>query len=128
MKHNISLFTAACSLFLLLGTACSESAVQSPEAEPADVMTFQVNHPWTPAPTRVTETAFESGDQVGLYITDTQTLLEPGGNYVNNAPSVMITPNGLPRSLFIGIRVPTMYMLIIPMQPPLYLPAIIRSQ
>ena len=86
MKHNISLFTAACSLFLLLGTACSESAVQSPEAEPADVMNFQVNHPWTPAPTRVTETAFESGDQVGLYITDTQTLLEPGGNYVNNAP------------------------------------------
>lgn len=86
MKHTISLFTTTCCSLLLLVSACSESGVPAPEVDTTDVMRFQIQHPWSAVSTRVTDTAFEQGDQVGIYVTDAHTLLEPAGNYVNNFP------------------------------------------
>ena len=45
-------------------------------------MDIQFIHP--SAVTRATETAFESGDKIGLYVAETPAFLQVSGNYVNN--------------------------------------------
>jgi len=54
------------------------------EPEPTDsrmVMNFNFSHP---SQSRATETSFEVGDRVGLYVTDSKTEFEIAGNVVNN--------------------------------------------
>lgn len=44
-------------------------------------MTFNISHP---SQTRVTETAFETNDKIGLFVAEQTVPLEIGGNLVNN--------------------------------------------
>lgn len=75
-----------------LTTLASCSAEEGSEGIDPNVMQFQVSYPGEQAPsTRVTDTAFETGDRVGLFLTTANELLEASGNYVNNAP---LTNNG----------------------------------
>lgn len=74
------------SVLLMVGSGCSDNESPLPAAEDENVMTFNVMHPrQAVADSRVTTTAFESGDRVGLFITRKDTPLEVSGNYVNNA-------------------------------------------
>lgn len=74
------------AVLLSMGSGCSEDASPVNESENCDQMTFNVLHPRQAATgTKVTSTAFESGDQVGLFITQQDAPLEVSGNYVNNA-------------------------------------------
>lgn len=50
-------------------------------------MTFRVTYPYE---SRATDTAFEEGDSIGLFVANDSLPLEPSGNLVNNA---MITLN-----------------------------------
>ena len=81
MKPRHILHSAA-ALVLLAFAGCQQDAGQT---EPADgnVMTFNVTHPYQ---TRATTTAFETDDEIGLYVCQDGLPLEVGGNYVNNAP------------------------------------------
>lgn len=80
MKSNI----ISCILVALLGTgafSCS-SDVSEPEGIPGKMrMEFTFSHPES---TRVTETAFENGDNVGLFVCSHDIRLEIAGNVVNN--------------------------------------------
>lgn len=74
------------SVLLMVGSGCSDNESPLPAAEDENVMTFNVMHPrQAVVDSRVTTTAFESGDRVGLFITRKDTPLEVSGNYVNNA-------------------------------------------
>jgi hypothetical protein len=48
-------------------------------------MSIRFIHP--DAVTKVTSTAFESGDEIGLYVVETPAPLQVSGNYVNNLPA-----------------------------------------
>ena len=76
---SIILFAAALSAF-----ACNK--IETPEAADDGAMRFNVQYPATKA----TETAFEAGDKIGVYITayegSTPQALQLGGNYKNNNP------------------------------------------
>ena len=63
---------------LLLTISCQK---QGQIIEPG-VMDIQFIHPY--AVTRATETAFETGDKIGLYVVETPAPLQVSGNYVNN--------------------------------------------
>lgn len=82
MKNNIisCLFVA---LVVAGAVSCSsDSDIQEPnEQDGRMVMTFNFSHP---DGTRATETSFERGDEVGLYVCETSSPLEIGGNTVNN--------------------------------------------
>ena len=65
-------------LILLLSTSCQRQDTV-PAPAPMDI---QFIHPG--AVTRATETAFESGDKIGLYVVETPAPLQVSGNYVNN--------------------------------------------
>ncbi|MDO4163564.1 MAG: fimbrillin family protein [Bacteroides sp.] len=76
---------------LLAGSGCSNEAYLPDQGEAeadADRMTFLVAHPAQQTTTRVTSTAFEANDTIGLYITLQDQTLELADNYVNNAPLV----------------------------------------
>lgn len=75
------------AVLLAAGSGCSESNTPIAETENNDLMTFRILHPRQAAgtDTKVTSTAFESGDRVGLFITRQDAPLEVSGNYVNNA-------------------------------------------
>lgn len=82
MKHNIkSIISATC---LIVGlSSCSDESVQ----QPADIsdgkvaMEFTFSHP---SQSRATETSFENGDVVGLYVSEAESPLEIAGNTVSN--------------------------------------------
>lgn len=63
---------------LLCGLSCQK---QAPITTPAQ-MNIQFIHP--SAATKATDSAFESGDQIGLYVVETPAPLQVSGNYVNN--------------------------------------------
>jgi len=89
MKSNrLHIFSASALLVLLALGGCSESNELAPETDGNEIMTFNVQHPsqQQESVTRVTDTAFENGDRIGLFITGKDTPLEQSGNYVNNAP------------------------------------------
>lgn len=87
---NKCLYIAVVSFFLL---ACSSGAENGVDDEPTPP---QPEKPTVRIPigistyiTRVTETAFESGDRIGLYVVNrnddgSQNDLKPSGNYVDN--------------------------------------------
>lgn len=84
-------FALSMGLFSLT-TLAGCSSEEGSEGIDSNVMQFQVSYPGEQTPsTRVTDTAFESGDRVGLFLTTANELLESSGNYVNNAP---LTNNG----------------------------------
>ena len=66
------------------------------------VMDIQFIHP--SAVTRATETAFESGDKIGLYVVETPAPLQVSGNYVNN---LQATYNGSQWTGETGLRWPS---------------------
>lgn len=84
-KHYIT----AIGIFALLSTGTSGCTDNNAPMLPDDtdkVMSFNIIHPkQVSSDTRVTTTAFEEGDQVGLFITRQDAPLEVSGNYVNNA-------------------------------------------
>lgn len=83
MKQYKRVWGVGCLSILLAASACSES--NTPMEDAAGQMTFSVLHPNQQKATRATDTAFETNDQVGLFITVKDTPLEVSGNYVNNA-------------------------------------------
>lgn len=70
---------AICSL-----ASCSDHEEGTPEVVDAKStpIRFVVTHP---SQSRATDSDFEQGDQIGLYIAKSDAQLEPGGNLVNNA-------------------------------------------
>ena len=68
--------------FLLSMAACNDALDEMNGMLDENVMTFEVLHP--DGKSRVTDTGFETNDQIGLYLTTKDTPLELSGNYVNN--------------------------------------------
>lgn len=58
--------------------------------ETTDVMKFRVTHPDA---SRATETGFEADDSIGVFIAEAGKLLQPGGNYVNDAKLTYTAPD-----------------------------------
>lgn len=87
MNKELHILTAGLMTVLLaVGSGCNDDATPVSQTEKNDLMTFNVLHPRQAASgTKVTSTAFESGDRVGLFITRQDAPLEVSGNYVNNA-------------------------------------------
>ncbi|MDE5814067.1 MAG: fimbrillin family protein, partial [Muribaculaceae bacterium] len=80
--HNIKSFAIVLSLVAVLA-ACTDD-----RNEPTAIgnngkteMKFTLTHP---SQTRATDTSFEQGDAVGLYVAEASTPLEIAGNVVNN--------------------------------------------
>lgn len=92
MKRLIHI-CAACITAILCGTGCSQEENPQEEAAALDnnIMRFQVIHPSQKAGARATETAFETNDRIGLFITGTDEPLQISGNYINNT---LLTYNG----------------------------------
>lgn len=82
MKNNI--ITYAISAFAILGLAACSNEQDYDESVDAKhtPMTFAVTHPAQQS--RVTDTDFENGDRIGLFVADASVPLEIGGNLVNN--------------------------------------------
>lgn len=87
---NKCLYIAAVSSFLL---ACSSGAENGVDDEPTppqpEKPTVRIPIGISTSITRVTETAFESGDRIGLYVVNrnddgSHNDLKPSGNYVDN--------------------------------------------
>lgn len=85
MKRNIIKYVVA-ALFIMGLPSCSSQ--DENDAPPVDAkhtpMTFSVTHP--AQRTRVTDTGFEDGDRIGLFVAVQDAPLEIGGNLVNNEP------------------------------------------
>lgn len=88
MKNNI-LFGIIVALTGAGIVSCSQDTPESGQTVPEGMMrmTFNFSHPST----RATETAFESGDKVGLFVSRSDAALEIAGNVVNNE---LLTFNG----------------------------------
>ena len=82
MRRNIN--SIASVLLLTFGVAsCANESIE-PEAADTDgkvAMSFTFSHP---SETRATETSFEEGDAVGLFVVESDTPLEISGNVLNN--------------------------------------------
>lgn len=80
--HNIK--SIASVLLLTLGVASCANESNEPEAVDSNgkvEMSFTFTHP---SDTRATETSFEQGDAVGLFVAEAGHPLEPSGNTLNN--------------------------------------------
>lgn len=75
---------------LMAFPSCTSHNLQS-DSEDTDIMKFQVLHP-DAADSRATETGFENNDRIGLFVTEEKSLLQIGGNYVNNAKLTYTAP------------------------------------
>lgn len=84
--------------FLLMTLSCQKQEIN---LDPG-VMDIQFIHP--SVVTRATETAFESGDKIGLYVVETPAPLQVSGNYVNN---LQATYNGSQWTGDTGLRWPS---------------------
>lgn len=93
-----NIFALQLSCILLIAISCQK---QSTTPNPAP-MSIQFIHP--SAVTRATETAFESGDKIGLYVVETPAPLQVSGNYVNN---LQATFNGSQWTGDSGLRWPS---------------------
>lgn len=93
---NISALYLICILFIAISCQKQEQII-----EPG-VMDIQFIHP--SVVTRATETAFESGDKIGLYVVETPAPLQVSGNYVNN---LQATYNGSQWTGDSGLRWPS---------------------
>ena len=86
MKQMINHSKVLSVLGLMLSlTACSSTDEAPAEANTdANVVRFAVQHPG--GVTRATDTSFETGDRVGVFLTDQNVPLDVAGNYVTNMP------------------------------------------
>ena len=72
-------------LSLAIGLAsCSSDSEENNNVDDNNVMRFSVEHP--AAVTRATDSSFEQGDKVGIFLTDQNKAIELAGNYVTNVP------------------------------------------
>ncbi len=94
MKKALSLL----AFFSLIVLSCQKQEIN---CDPAP-MDIQFIHP--SVVTRATETAFESGDMIGLYVVETPAPLQVSGNYVNN---LQATYNGSQWTGDSGLRWPS---------------------
>ena len=85
------------SILFFLVSCQKQDAINDP-----GLMSIQFIHP--SAVTRATETAFESGDKIGLYVVETPAPLQVSGNYVNN---LQATFNGSQWTGDSGLRWPS---------------------
>ena len=83
---------------VVLAISCQKQDINNESGE----MSIQFIHP--SAVTRATETAFESGDKIGLYVVETPAPLQVSGNYVNN---LQATYNGTQWTGDTGLRWPS---------------------
>lgn len=83
---------------VVLAISCQKQDINNESGE----MSIQFIHP--SALTRATETAFESGDKIGLYVVETPAPLQVSGNYVNN---LQATYNGSQWTGDTGLRWPS---------------------
>ncbi len=82
MKRKDIISRGWLALGLALLAACSHDSVERlPQTSGQPPMTFRVAHP---GETRATDTAFEAGDCVGLFVVSDTASLEVGGNLVSN--------------------------------------------
>lgn len=82
MKCNIK--SIATVLLLTLGLSSCTDESNEPETDNVSgkvAMTFTFSHP---SESRATDTSFENGDAVGLFVAESTRLLEPSGNTLNN--------------------------------------------
>lgn len=81
--HLITIYIGVISLVLgLIG--CTDGEIESITGR-SDIITFNINHPAT-MQTRATDTGFEAGDQVGVFLTVSGQAVEIAGNYATNLP------------------------------------------
>ena len=78
--RTIQLAFIALAASMALGSC--ENSEPSVVEESADLIRIDAVHP--SASSRATETGFESGDRIGLYVVDASSSLQPGGNMINN--------------------------------------------
>ena len=83
---------------VVLAISCQKQDINNESGE----MSIQFIHP--SAVTRATETDFESGDKIGLYVVETPAPLQVSGNYVNN---LQATYNGTQWTGDTGLRWPS---------------------
>lgn len=76
MKKYILFFS-----LLLLCACSSDNDTPQPDLAKSTPMTFRVYYP---GETRATDTSFEEGDHIGLFVSNDTLPLEPSGNLVNN--------------------------------------------
>lgn len=72
---------ALCAVAVALLTACAEDDAPQYQDAKSTPMTFVVDHP---SMVRATDSNFETGDRIGLYVSAADAPLEIGGNLVNN--------------------------------------------
>ena len=72
---------ALCAVAVALLTACADDDAPQYKDAKSTPMTFVVDHP---SMVRVTDSNFETGDRIGLYVSAADAPLEIGGNLVNN--------------------------------------------
>lgn len=83
MKHNIY-FVSIVAMLAAGAASCSQDEFEpttTPDSTDKKIMAFTFSHP---SQTRATETAFEKGDKVGLFVTESGKPLEIAGNVINN--------------------------------------------
>ena len=93
MKYTKNIIGIGVLGLLFMTTAGSS---ESDAMEEREIMTFRVVHPNASIDSRVTETAFETNDQIGLFLTEQNVPLEVSGNYVNNASLSFMDDEWLP--------------------------------
>ena len=72
---------ALCAVAVALLTACADDDAPQYKDAKSTPMTFVVDHP---SMVRATDSNFETGDRIGLYVSAADAPLEIGGNLVNN--------------------------------------------
>lgn len=72
---------ALCAVAVALLTACADDNAPQYKDAKSTPMTFVVDHP---SMVRATDSNFETGDRIGLYVSAADAPLEIGGNLVNN--------------------------------------------
>ena len=78
-KIALLLFSVA-----LLLAACSEKSELSPDPTPGHTEAEKIPIKISTTITKVNETGFEQGDQVGIYVVNEPNTLQPSGNHANN--------------------------------------------
>ena len=88
MKKSIHIIYTTCIGFVFCMTGCGQEDTVQKETEPDNIMKFQIIHPSQQSKSvlRATETAFETNDQIGLFVTGQDEPLQIAGNYVNMDP------------------------------------------
>lgn len=84
MKYNI--ISLASVIVLAVGaSSCTGESIDQPDntATGKTAMTFTFSHP---SESRATDTSFENGDVVGLFVAEAGKMLEIAGNTANNEP------------------------------------------